>query len=309
MELFRSIKLYGAEKITLIYMFLTAGVVVFLLLNNFPVWNLLLIRLGITVLILGLAYLTTLNRNRFTIFLRFVLIGSLLAYWYPETFELNRYSINKDFLIAQWEQNLFHCQPALIFNQLYPQKIVSELMNLGYFSYFPMIIASSIYFFFKERPFFHRYFFVILFAFLVYYFIFVLFPVSGPQYYFEVIGKENAFHGIFPPIGNFFSQHYIELPQVQSGFFNKIVELTQSIGERPTAAFPSSHVGISTLMMIMLLRYKTHALFFFLFPFYILLVFSTVYIQAHYAVDVIAGFCSAFVLYYIGINFFEIKMS
>lgn len=309
MDFLRPIKLYGAEKITLIYMFLTSYVVVFLLLNNYPVWNLLFIRIGITVLILGLAYLTTLNRNKFTIFLRFILVGSLLTYWYPETFEMNRYFINQDSLVAHWEQSLFHCQPALVFSKVYPQKTVSELMNLGYFSYYPMIILSSIYFFFKERPFFHRYFFVILFAFLVYYFVFILFPVTGPQYYFEVIGQENALNGIFPPIGNFFSQNYIDLPQVQSGFFNKLVELAQSVGERPTAAFPSSHVGVSTLMMIMLLRHKTHALFFFLLPFYILLVFSTVYIQAHYAIDAVVGFFSAFILYYIGVKLFEMKMS
>ena len=80
------------------------------------------------------------------------------------------------------------------------------------------------------------------------------------------------------------------------GFFYNLVEGSQQIGERPTAAFPSSHVGISTLLMIMAWR-GSRWLFACLFPFYILLCCATVYIQAHYLIDSIVGFISAFGLY------------
>jgi membrane-associated phospholipid phosphatase len=68
-------------------------------------------------------------------------------------------------------------------------------------------------------------------------------------------------------------------------------------GERPTAAFPSSHVGITTILMFLAWRTRCKPLFWVMMPFYILMCFATVYIQAHYAIDVIAGWISAIVIY------------
>jgi membrane-associated phospholipid phosphatase len=75
-----------------------------------------------------------------------------------------------------------------------------------------------------------------------------------------------------------------------------MVESSQQVGERPTAAFPSSHVGMSTVLMIMAWR-GSKRLFACLFPFYLLLCGATVYIQAHYLIDSIVGFVSAFGIY------------
>ena len=71
--------------------------------------------------------------------------------------------------------------------------------------------------------------------------------------------------------------------------FYSLVEGSQQVGERPTAAFPSSHVGISTILMIMAWR-GSKKLFACLIPFYMLLCGATVYIQAHYVIDAIVGF-------------------
>ena len=65
---------------------------------------------------------------------------------------------------------------------------------------------------------------------------------------------------------------------------------------RPTAAFPSSHVGISTILMILSWR-TSRRLFFVLTPFYVLLCGATVYIQAHYLIDAIAGLLTAPLFY------------
>jgi membrane-associated phospholipid phosphatase len=75
-----------------------------------------------------------------------------------------------------------------------------------------------------------------------------------------------------------------------------LVELSQAVGERPTAAFPSSHVGISTIVLIMAYRAKKW-LGHLMLPVYILLCCATVYIQAHYLIDVLAGWISAIVIY------------
>jgi len=76
------------------------------------------------------------------------------------------------------------------------------------------------------------------------------------------------------------------------------------VGERPTAAFPSSHVGMSTILMIMAWR-GSRKLFWCLMPFYLLLCAATVYIQAHYVIDVIVGFVSAFGVYVLATRVFK----
>ena len=60
----------------------------------------------------------------------------------------------------------------------------------------------------------------------------------------------------FPAIGDYFNNNDILLPGpgFDHGFFFNLVEASQEVGERPTAAFPSSHVGISTIVMIMAYR-------------------------------------------------------
>ncbi|RHM63234.1 phosphatase PAP2 family protein [Bacteroides fragilis] len=68
--------------------------------------------------------------------------------------------------------------------------------------------------------------------------------------------------------------------------------------------FPSSHVGVSTILMIMAWR-ASKKLFACLMPFYLLLCGATVYIQAHYLIDAIAGFVSAFVLYVLVTKMFK----
>ena len=76
-------------------------------------------------------------------------------------------------------------------------------------------------------------------------------------------------------------------------FFLSLVEDAKAAGERPTAAFPSSHVGISTICMFLIAHARNYKLLAILAPLYFLLCCATVYIQAHYLVDAIAGVISA----------------
>ena len=69
-------------------------------------------------------------------------------------------------------------------------------------------------------------------------------------------------------------------------------------GERPTAAFPSSHVGISVVCMLLAWRTGSRKLFFTLLPFAMLICLATVYVRAHYAIDVLAGLVVGVAFYY-----------
>jgi membrane-associated phospholipid phosphatase len=173
-------------------------------------------------------------------------------------------------------------------------------MCLGYVSYFPLIVLVTLYYFFQRYKEFEMATFVILTSFFIYYFIFLLLPVTGPQFYYLAVGTEKIATGVFPDIGNWFltNSERMAAPGWADGFFYHLLDITHDAGERPTAAFPSSHVGITTVLVILALRTRSKGLIFTILPFYILMCFSTVYLYAHYAIDAIAGLLTGIALYY-----------
>ncbi|MBO4984024.1 MAG: phosphatase PAP2 family protein [Bacteroides sp.] len=290
--------LFAVEKITLIYNLLTSFLILFLFQEMDHPGQMLVDRILIAAMTFMLMHLYRLSPCKFTAFIRIAIQMALLSYWYPDTFEFNRVFPNLDHIFATAEQWLFGGQPAVWFHQNYPQLWISELFNMGYFFYYPMILFVTVWYFLFRFDLFEKVSFVIVTAFFIYYFIYIFVPVAGPQFYFPVIGEENLQAGIFPTIGDYFNHHQELLPgpEVSKGFFYSLVESSQQVGERPTAAFPSSHVGMSTILMIMAWR-GSKRLFLFLLPFYLLLCGATVYIQAHYVIDAIVGFVSAIGLY------------
>ena len=102
-------------------------------------------------------------------------------------------------------------------------------------------------------------------------------------------------------MGDYFNTHTdcLPTPGYEDGIFYQLVEDAKAAGERPTAAFPSSHVSLSTVCMMLAWHTKNRKLFYILLPFYVFLCLATVYIQAHYLVDAIAGLLTAIVVYFI----------
>lgn len=238
---------------------------------------------------------------RLTIFLRILGQMAFLGWWYPDTYEMNRALPNLDHVFAGWEQSLFGCQPSLLFAQKVPYGWFSELMCLGYVSYFPLMLITYLYYFFKRYQEFQMTAFVMLASFFAYYVVFVLLPVTGPQFYYLAVGPEKIAAGIFPNLGDWFLTHSERMaaPGWTDGFWYHMLDLTHDAGERPTAAFPSSHVGVTTVVMLLALRTRSKGLIFTILPFYILMCLSTVYIYAHYAIDAIAGLLTGILLYFL----------
>lgn len=291
--------LFAIEKISLIYNLLTSVLIVVLYDRMDHPGQMLWDRALIATVTFVLMFLYRLAPCKFSALVRVVIQMSLLSYWYPDTFEFNRLFPNLDHVFATAEQALFGGQPAIWFSQYLPQMWVSEPLNLGYFFYYPMMVIIVFWYFIHRYDLLEKISFVIITSFFIYYFVYIFVPVAGPQFYFPAIGYDKVAEGIFPAIGDYFHHHQELLPGpgYEHGFFYSLVETSQQVGERPTAAFPSSHVGISTILMIMAWR-GSRRLFFCLLPVYLLLCGATVYIQAHYLIDAIAGFFSAFVLYW-----------
>lgn len=290
--------LFAIEKVSLIYNLLTSILILFLYQQlDHP-----LRMLGDRALIAGMTYLLMylyrLAPCKFSAFVRVTIQMALLSYWYPDTYEFNRLFPNLDHIFASTEQWLFGGQPAIWFAERLPYMWVSEPLNMGYFFYYPMMLVIVLWYFIHRFDLLEKVSFVIISSFFLYYFFYIFVPVAGPQFYFPAIGMDNALQGVFPAIGDYFNhnQELLPGPGYEHGFFYNLVESSQRVGERPTAAFPSSHVGISTILMIMAWR-GSRWLFACLMPFYVLLCCATVYIQAHYLIDAIAGFISAFGLY------------
>lgn len=236
--------------------------------------------------------------------IHFVRVGSqmaMLGVWYPDTYEFNRLLPNLDHLFASAEQSLFGFQPALLFSQYFSHPIVSEPLALGYVSYYPLIALVILYYFLQRYELFDHAVFTVMASFFLFYLIFIFLPVAGPQYYYLAAGLDQIRADVFPDVGRYFADHQesLPIPGWDHGFFYQMVRDAHDAGERPTAAFPSSHVGITVVLLWLAHAARCKWLFWLIMPFAVLMFFATFYIQAHYAIDAIAGVFAGTLIYFI----------
>ncbi|MCX6257125.1 MAG: phosphatase PAP2 family protein [Bacteroidia bacterium] len=270
-------RFFPHDKLILLYLLLTAIITIAGYSQLHDAWQYLLTDGCFAVVIILISYADSRCHNQIIGFLHNFYPLLFLGWFYGETGYLNNLLFNDlDQYFQQFEQYLFGCQPSIEFSLAFPSKWFSELMNFGYFSYYLLALTTclSIYFI-KQRDYQHS-LFIIIASFFIYYLIFIIFPVVGPQF---------SFHGINAKIPD-------------SGFFWNAVKFVQKAGEKPTGAFPSSHVGMSLIFLALTYRH-VKTVFFIILPVVVILLFATVYIKAHYMVDVIAGFITAPFFYYI----------
>ena len=302
----RRYKLLAVEKLNILYNLLTTIFIIVLFNSLNDPQKMLTDRFFILLLTFVPIYIYTRYPSPATRFLRIAGQLSLLSYWYPDTFEFNRIFTNLDHIFAGLDLSLFGCQPALMFEQVFSSFWVREAFNLGYFAYYPMIASIVFFYFFARNKEVERCTFILVGSFYIFYIIYMFLPVAGPQFYFPVIDPALVAGGPYPEIGNYFNLHP-EISIAQSGkggLFTHLVGMAQASGERPTAAFPSSHIGISTVIIILAWRAKKW-LFLSLLPFYVLLCCATVYIKAHYLVDAFAGVATGVLFYLLTAKIFD----
>ena len=290
-------KLLPIEKATLTYTALTF-ILTFVLWRKVDAPVILMVeRLAITGGIVLLWYMNQKYPNALTRFLRNMFPILLLTFWYPDIFNYSSVFPNMDHVAAQAEQTLFDYQPSIEFYKDMPEKFWSELFYMGYFSYFVMIVLGFLMPLRISRRQFEKTAFIIVTSFLLYYVIYLFLPIAGPMYYFSKVNPAEVQMDFYPPMEFYFRAH----PDLQGtvgapGFFHSLVDFMHMAGERPIAAFPSSHVGVGLILMIMFYRHF-RSMSYYLLPFFVLLCFSTVYIQAHYLIDVFGGLFTAPIFY------------
>jgi len=289
-------KFNSVELITFIYGLATAAYILILFPKIEKPAMLLFSRLCIFVGMYVLVLISEKYPNKIVRFVRYAIPFAFIAYWYPETYYLNHglekmgqlagelIVPNLDRFFDQLDFTLFGCSPAMEFSKTFPQAIVSEIMYFGYFAYYLIFVFVFSYFFFVKRHLAEQAMFYSLCSFFIFYVIFIFVPVSGPQFYYAY--PDN---------------------QVPDGyFFSSLMRAIQSSGEKPTGAFPSSHVGL-TLIAMYLLFLHARKYFYLLLPVAIILTASTVYIKAHYLIDVVCAFIFTPIIYLASKKIYKIK--
>lgn len=186
--------------------------------------------LAATLLVWGIY---TLWPCRWMTFVRITAQMSLLCYWYPDTYEFNSTLPNLDHFFARCDAFLFGCQPAMEFHRSCPWPWFSEAVHMGYFSYYPMIVTVMVFFFLYRNKSYEKASFVVLCSFFLYYLVYLVLPVAGPQFYFWAVSPDLIATGQYPPLGTYFNLHTDMLPSPgnPAGLFHRLVEQAQEMGE------------------------------------------------------------------------------
>lgn len=259
------------------YVFITT-ILLFFSWNQSPKSLELLITRGlITVSVLGIIFLNNTIKNSILELIRNIYPIIISGYFYSETVFYNKFIWdNLDQKLIDIDQFIFNFQPSLVFSEVFSNTWFSELMYFGYFSFYLLIVSFVIIAYYKLKEVSNELIFKFSAAMLIFYLFFGVFPAAGPQFYLSSPEKD--------------------LPT--AFVFDKIMHFIQANAEQPTAAFPSSHVGIS-IIILLLLRTKVPLFFRVAIPFVLILILSTVYIKAHYAIDVICGIIIAPIILYL----------
>jgi membrane-associated phospholipid phosphatase len=261
-------KCYPVEQITFYYALFTA---IYMLVLPGMTGDRLLPLLSVRLIMLSalfiLRWMDT-QRSSLLAVIRQILPLAFVVYWYPETYYIDSCCFpNLDGFFMHADEVLFGGQPSLAFSRAIPWLWFNELMNFAYLSFYFIIILTVWISYKTESAKGAKAAFVLLFSFLFYYLLFIIFPVMGPQFYFPA--PDNSTPDSWP--------------------FRAAMRFLQDCGEKPTGAFPSSHVGITVICLVLLYVQKIRKLFWSLLPLAVLLILSTVYIKAHYLIDVAAG--------------------
>jgi membrane-associated phospholipid phosphatase len=184
----------------------------------------------------------------------------------------------RDAIFAALDKAIFGFYPAREFSAALGQiPWWNELMFGAYFSFYFILVATPWFPWFRgdEAEGERESSILAGFMFVVYVF-YVFFRVVGPKHYLPDLAAAGYgdFHG---------------------GFFTKIEDSILSIANTTGAAFPSSHVAVSLMMTSFIYKTKRRLL-----PFYVadcaLIAIATVYIRAHWAVDVLGGALASLLL-------------
>jgi membrane-associated phospholipid phosphatase len=236
----------------------------------------------VTPLMLLFIRLTNPSRNLVVQFFRLCYIQALYILYFTECIWLSQLMFDGasfDAFFANLDFRIFGFQPAIQFPRYFQEyRIVNEMFFFSYFFYYALVSTGVwILFIRKHYQIAVRVLFIISVSFFIMYVWFIFFPVKGPKYFFPEL-------------------HAIWYSNFRGFFFTKIVKGVFNNTNLGGAAFPSSHVAMALIAFILNWKYNRYLTPVYL-PLTILLFVSTVYLYAHYFVDIPAGILTGIGLY------------
>jgi membrane-associated phospholipid phosphatase len=171
-----------------------------------------------------------------------------------------------DQMVQNWEATLFGgASPAHVAAGHWPWMGLSELLHLGYLSYYGIIYLPPLLLYLRnERWEFEVTIVALAITFAGCFAIFVYFPVAGPRYLWSAP------------------------PGVPDGPIRRLALRVLATGSSKGAAFPSSHVAVSVVQSMLMLRHHRRAGIV-IAGASVLLALGAVYGGFHYGIDVLAG--------------------
>ena len=229
-------------------------------------------------------------------FIRTFYVQAMYALFFPEVIYLSQRiagGASFDAIYYRMDAAIFGFQPAVELPAMFGHlQWLNEVFYFAYFFYYLLITVGQWRLYLRGRGLrgrglrkrgnrvllarAERGLFVITASFAILYVWYLVYPVHGPKYYIE-------------------SLRQVWYSDLDGYLFAWLMRLLFDNANLAGAALPSSHVAVS-LIAIELNRRWNRSMLPVLAPLTLLLMISTVYLYAHYVVDVFFGIAAAFVL-------------
>lgn len=222
------------------------------------------------------------SKNKLVQFFRLFYGQIFYTIYFPECITLSQLFYNNnsfDSIFAYLDFLIFHYQPAVEFSKPFiNNRYINELFFFSYFFYYLLMTAGWwILYVRKKHKLAHYCYFVLTLSFGLLYIWYTFFPVKGPKFFIESL--YNVWYSNF-----------------QGFYFTELMKRIFNSTNLGGAAFPSSHVAISLIALFLNRTYNRNLMPVIL-PLTFTLMLSTVYLYAHYFVDVVGGIFAAVILY------------
>ncbi|HDZ61976.1 MAG TPA: phosphatase PAP2 family protein [Nitrospirae bacterium] len=192
------------------------------------------------------------------IVLVFNTLGGLIKYINP---------VSYDHILIRLDYLIFGAHPTIALER-FVSPIITELLQYAYISYYflPIILATALIIKKKDAEL-DRAIFLVALCFFLSYIGYIFIPAIGPR----------------------FTMNHIQSFDLHGVLFRDIIDSTLNALEGlKRDAFPSGHTAVSLVVLYIAYRFERNLFLVFL-PFVLALMFSTVYLRYHYAVDTFAG--------------------
>lgn len=240
-----------------------------------------IIRLVVTMIVMGLFFLFVKKKPfwKYTFWLRdvmpFVFCIAIYTNLHDTIHFVNPHDVH--YTLIEWDKWLFGEVPVIWAQQFY-HPLLTDYFSISYMNYFFIAVAVVLFLMIKKDYVSMRS--VLLGTILTFYLgyaLYIIFPAAPPR----IVMADQFVRD--------FAGSWLTTAQL------KMVRISAASSR---AAFPSLHCAVTLISLMYAFKYSKKLFWILLIP-GISLVMATIYLRHHYAVDIIAGFVLAIVVYYI----------